>query len=251
MVGIPLSTPKVGFSRKRPVTNVRTGLIGEFVFGESLANSAMNSAGAKLAAALAQVSTAPVYSDGTITLGAGCGLDTSIPATPAQTYLAICQADVVDGAAMSGGQFIVAQNSLNDAGRFLICTKSGGSSNPGVSVGGGPSTIPLPNLPARPLTDFRAFAGRIAGTAVGSAYQGDELKGGLLLQSVKATVATDRGTLTSNIEVGNANPVAPGAGYDLRIKHAALLIWNRFITDAELLTAYSDVRTFLAPYLTI
>lgn len=234
---------------KSQITTNRTGLVAEFLFGRDLATSKVNSAGAKVAAAVFSNGTAvpPVYSDHRVSLGSGTGLDSGVAPVGAMTMLGIMQADVVDGAALSSGVFYFGATAA-DAGRAMLCTKTGGTSNPGFGLGGASGTIPLTNLPQRPLTDFRGMALRIGGIATGSAYAVDEMKAGVRVQGIAGTTTTDRGTLTGTIEIGATGNVGTGGSWDSKVNYAAAVFWNRYLTDGELLAAYQEVRAFLAPY---
>lgn len=208
------------------------------MFGRNLATSRINSA---------VVGAKPAFQVGTPTFASH-----KITGVTYQHYLDTQIADAVDitvaivaspQASASGDGYVGTGSASGGTGQFVLynlggnitiqCINSSNSSTGLVCSTSGETT---------PLTDFRMISGRISGL-VNPTLKVDEYKGGAHTKGNSATGSATRVVATTTpktLAIGSKFSSLTGA-----IDVAALLIWHRMLSDAELLAAYLEVEATL------
>jgi hypothetical protein len=237
MPGFPVfSKDNSGKRRKLPLTTNRAALVGEFLLGRNIATSRVNSAGAGANGSEVLVGNpiAPVYGDHQLELGNGAMLDTAVPATDAMTCLVACTGDVSSAQVFLGA-------SVAASGRLNLLT--GGAS---VVATLGNSNLALPGALSGPAADFRVLVARLGGTAAGSPAAIDEYRAGVRVQGAKTTLAGALVRQDYTRVIGGSSTIGAGAGYPVRNRFASYLHWSAYLSDADVLAAYLELRAVLA-----
>lgn len=217
--------------RSIKLTTNRTGLVGEFIFGSYAA--ACNYNGADRTKPL-RVIGEPTFSQGRVALGQNNWLDTqSMFDTQELTFLVFPARSA--SAAMPFGTF-----SGSNSGDTVSIYGNTGTMDMLVSTTGEPSTVSL-STPSIDVGSFYGIAGRTTGSA-NFTIKLDAFKGGARLGGVSAvqTGKTRKVTTTMPFAFGSSrgNASFPGP-----VVEAGGLVWNRALSDAELLAAYIEART--------
>lgn len=232
------------------VTAFRAGVTGEFLFGRDKSTSCINSGGILYPGVeqLAGAAVAPVYGNHQVELGNGAGIKTNVPASPAFTAMVITTVADTDRALDN-----TAPNQC-----LLIGADVADKSRVGLQIFGGQVQINMSGIgvtkagfaPSGKANQFRALAMRVGGTGIATDPTSiDEFMGGSRTQSVSSTVGATRDAPNYIVTAGNSGTVAAGGNlYQSRVFQAGFFYCNRYVTDAELLAAYLNWRTFLAPW---
>ncbi|WP_312488131.1 hypothetical protein [Sphingomonas sp.] len=235
------------------LTTNRTGLVGEFLYGQDLVQSRENSAVLGATPAIEALNgnpAPPVYGDHRVELGNGAGLQTNLTGMAAQTIMLVVNvspSDAIDASNVPAFSHIFHGATIAETGRFnatpvlvdgalkLSCSPTGIGMITGAVINA-----------SQPYTAPRAIVTRIGGLAAGSKIAIDELKGGALVSHIDTATTGDRPAPTYGIVFGNSNTVAAGGAYQARLKHIAALIWSRYLSEDEVLASYLELRANLA-----
>lgn len=210
------------------LTSVRTNLIGEYLFGAALSTSEINYA--NNSNPLTVVGSGPAISSNYATFNAN-GFNTQLYADGELTVISIYKKGTADfGAALSNFNGSNANTSFglfpNGLTNITYVQAPLGTSN---------SQATLVFQP--PVSDWRMLAGRL-GVGSNFAHYVDDFHNGVLTSNH----STNSGTRALN----TTDPIRMGVNFSGTFNCAAALIYNRVLTDAELLTVYNEVRGLMA-----
>jgi hypothetical protein len=223
-----------GLGRALYLTSDRTSLAGEFIFGRDAATSTFNSA---------TVSAAPATAVGSLTYSdhyanpAGVNFfSTAITGAANLTMMVV----VAPGATATTEIYLSSTDGTGTNG-FYLGNQNGEAFFSVINGAGAQQKVTLAAPLAAPLTEFRAIAGRIGGTS-SFTLEVDEFKAGARLQAASATATGTRTVDSQTFCVGSING---STVFNSPKDTAAVLIWHRLLTDAELLSSYVQCRDVL------
>lgn len=210
------------------LTTVRLGLIGEYVFGSSLVESRNN--WANLAAPLTDIGT-PVIGSNYADLGVS-GFDTGLYESENITMIGIGYGTISGFASLvtnfNGSNASTSSGIFIHAGTNLSYCQAHSADNTNQT-----NTLAL----AQPEDEYRMVVGRIS-SGTNYAQKLDQFKAGSHTLNHQVIAKT---------RVGNSvNPLKISTGFTSAIRMAGALIYNRVLSDAELLQVYNEVRARMA-----
>lgn len=223
-----------GLGRALRLTTDRTNLVAEFIFGRDAATSTFNSAyaGAPNATPFGTIT----YSDHYVNVAGANYLK-----TPLLGAANITMMSVVAPGSDAGTEIYISSTDGAGTNGFYLGNQTGAAKVSVVNSAGTPQQAQIPAELTPPLTGFRAVAGRIGGTTTFT-LEVDEFKGGALLQNASLAATGSRVVDTQTIDIGS---IGGSTVFNSPKDTAAVLIWHRLLSDAELLVAYLECRTVL------
>lgn len=227
-IAIRATNNRFTYASKAPTTDVRSSLIGEYIFGGTQANSTPNPVNSAAPLALAAANTeAVVYGTNFATVKHTAGFDTGIPLEQQGNYT------VIQVTKNSLGAIGAKQNyfgSLNYLGRLcLYNSQSGGSES-------------VADLGVKSDNAFYFLAAKMPYAGKGKLYR---YEGGALVTNEGEVTGGARAT-TVTWRIGS--DVAGPAGIFSPVDIAYAAIYNRLLSDAEIADAYLDIKAYLSGY---
>lgn len=217
------------------LTSIRTGLVGEYLFGGTLSESLINWANLDLP--LLAVGS-PTISATSAACSPGNGFNTQLKEAGDLTVAAVGYSTYA-GFATAISNF----NGTNNGSSFgLFTNASTGKIHVQAHLSDNATTIQNQLNMATPQGDYRLMAGRI-GSGANFLHNNAQYKSGVKTSNNLTTSGTRGTNNTHNIGIGSS---VSGVGFPGTITLAAALIYNRVLTDTELDTLYAQVRASLA-----
>lgn len=237
-MGLKIVVPGVDFSsvaidRSNELTTNRTDLVGEYQFGASNSKSIFNSANSK---PLLTVVGSPIYADNYVTLSQDNWFDTNLLDSQELTFMIVCSGSTSQFNAF--GNF----NGSNTTDHVVLFSNVSGKAK--VQATSNDASVPYVELTAVDTTSaFKALCGRTTGSS-NYTIKADQFKDGALLSTITTkTTKTRKVQTTPTFAIGSSRGSATLSG---TLNYAAVLVWNRCLSDAELLAAYKEVYANLA-----
>lgn len=217
------------------LTSIRTGLVGEYLFGGTLSDSLINWANPDL----------PLLAVGSPTIGAtsaacspGNGFNTQLKEAGDITVVAVGYSTYAGFATA-----ISNYNGTNAGSSFGLFTNAQtGKIHVQAHLSDNTTTVQNQLDMATPQGEYRTMAGRI-GSGTNFLHNNTQYKNGVKTSNNLTTSGTRGTNNTHNIGIGS---YVSGSGFPGTITLAAALIYNRVLTDTELDNLYAQVRASLA-----
>lgn len=221
-----------------PITVIqRASLKGEFIFGRDIATSCVNSAYDDAPDAV--VIGSPTLGDHTAALAGTNYIDTRVSDNLALTVMVISS----PGASLENEVYFASEQ--NGVPQAVLLSYNG---SPNVIVQGYSASgilltpgIAMPGSLTAPLTDYRAVTFR-TDQAVNPTFKIDEFKAGIRTQGASTAQTGTRAAAIKTLAIGSLK----NATFTDVNNVCAVLIWHSHLSDADLLAAYLEARTYLA-----
>jgi hypothetical protein len=236
VTGADYSASNIG--RVIKLTTNRTGLVGEYLFGRNRATSLVNGVDG---GTIPSVPVAdPTYGDHVASMDASANkyINSGLSDADKITIAVVC--------AFPASAYVNRTLAGFGVGKSLNIY-SGPSSSFGLATQATDATQPacgLPAAPTAPLTDPRMIVSRVDGPTnfslnIDEYKNGGRTQGSGLVTTVKNRLAE----ATTKLSFGSL----PSTGsFALGFDEVAALVWHRYLSDAEVLAMYLEVRTVLA-----
>lgn len=216
------------------LTSIRTGLVGEYLFGGTLSQSLIN--WANLGLPLLAVGS-PTISAASAACGPGNGFNTQLKEAGDLTVVAVGYSTYA-GFASAISNF----NGTNSGSSFgLFTNASTGKIYVQAHLSDNATTVQNQLNMATPQGEYRLMAGRI-GSGTGFLHANAQYKSGVKTSNNLTTSGTRGANNTHDIGIGS---YVSGSSFPGTITLATALIYNRVLTDTELDTLYAEVRASL------
>lgn len=227
-IAIRATNSRFTYASKAPTTDVRSSLIGEYIFGGTQANSTPNPVNSAAPLTLAAANTeAVVYGTNFATVKHTAGFDTGIPLELQGNYT------VIQVTKNSLGAIGAKQNYFGTL-KYLerLCLYNSQS-------GGGESVA---DLAVKSDSAFYFLAAKMPYAGKGKLYR---YEGGALVTNEGEVNGGARST-TVTWRIGS-DVTGPASIFSpVEIAYAA--IYNRLLSDAEIADAYLDIKAYLSGY---